>query len=76
MSPSCATPTRQALQVYGRVTSHSGLRVGRNRLIDYLGGLQQLGVNHVAFNLKASRRPATEVLQELAEFVLPAFPSN
>lgn len=55
---------------------HSGLRVGRNRLIDYLGGLQQLGVNHVAFNLKASRRPATEVLQELAEFVLPAFPSN
>jgi hypothetical protein len=48
----------------------------QNRLIDYLGGLQQLGVNHVAFNLKASRRPATEVLQELAEFVLPAFPSN
>jgi len=55
---------------------HSGLRVGRNRLIDYLDDLQQLGVNHVAFNLKASRRPATEVLQELAEFVLPAFPSN
>lgn len=55
---------------------HSGLRVGRNRLIDYLYWLQALGVNHVALNLKASRRPAREVLQELSEYVLPEFPSN
>jgi luciferase-type oxidoreductase len=55
---------------------HSGLRIGRNALVDYLNQLQQLGVHHVAFNLKASRRPAEEVLHELAEHVLPCFPSH
>lgn len=55
---------------------HSGLRVGRNSLIEYLYWLKALGVNHVALNLKASRRPAREVLQELSEYVLPDFPSN
>ncbi|WP_020656647.1 LLM class oxidoreductase [Massilia niastensis] len=55
---------------------HSGIRAGRNTLVDYLAALQKLGVNHVAMNLKASRRPAAEVLQELAEYMLPVFPSN
>jgi luciferase-type oxidoreductase len=55
---------------------HSGMRVGRNRMVDYLARLEELGVNHVALNLKASRRPAEEVIQELAEFVLPHFPSH
>jgi luciferase-type oxidoreductase len=52
---------------------HSGMAAGRNCLIDYLGALQDVGVNHVAFNPKMSRRPFREVLQELAEFVLPNF---
>ena len=55
---------------------HSGIRAGRNAFIGYLTRLQKLGVNHIAMNLKASRRPAKEVLLELAEFVLPLFPSN
>jgi len=55
---------------------HSGLRAGRNAFVDYLTLLQQLGVNHVAMNMKTSRRPAKEVLLELAEHVLPLFPSN
>lgn len=52
---------------------HSGIRAGRNAFIEYLALLQKLGVNHVAMNMKASRRPAKEVLLELAEFVLPHF---
>jgi luciferase-type oxidoreductase len=55
---------------------HAGIRVGRNSFKSYLEYLQAIGVNHVTMNLKASRRPTNEVLQELAEYVLPAFPSN
>jgi luciferase-type oxidoreductase len=47
--------------------------VGRNRLIDLWSMQQEQGVNHVAINLKPSRRPAEEIMQELAEFVLPQF---
>jgi len=53
----------------------AGLRVGRNGLINYLETLQQAGVNHTAFNPKPSRRPFTEILREMAEYVLPHFPS-
>lgn len=52
-----------------------GYRLGRNRLMEELDALARLGVNHVAFNLRHSARPAGDVLQELAEFVLPHFPS-
>jgi len=52
-----------------------GYRLGRHRLLEELDGLAQLGVSHVAFNLRHSVRPARDVLQELAEFVLPHFPS-
>ena len=51
------------------------LRGGRNAYIAFLQHAQALGVNHVAMNLKASRRPAREVLEELAQYVLPIFPS-
>lgn len=37
--------------------------------------LQNAAVNHVALNLKMNRRPVKQVLQELAEYVLPTFPS-
>lgn len=61
---------------YPVVRIHSGIRTGRNSLIQYLEALRGLGVNHVAMNLKASRRPAIEVLEELAQYVLPQFPAN
>lgn len=51
------------------------LRGGRNAFVRFLQQAQALGLNHVAMNLKASRRPAREVLQELAQHVLPHFPS-
>ena len=52
-----------------------GLRTGHRALIDYLGKLKQIGVNHVGLNLKYGKRPADEVVQELGEFVAPHFPS-
>jgi hypothetical protein len=47
--------------------------MGRNALIELWTLQQEQGVNHVALNLKPSRRPVEEVMQELAEFVLPQF---
>lgn len=50
-----------------------GFKGGRNFLVDYLGELKQIGVNHVALSLKNGTRPAHEVVEELAEFVVPHF---
>lgn len=55
------------------VTSPHGMRIGRNRLVELWKTQEEQGVSHVALNLKPSRRPAEEVMQELAEFVLPHF---
>jgi luciferase-type oxidoreductase len=52
-----------------------GMRVGRNALLDLLRRQQDEGVNHVAFNMKPLRRPARDVLDELAAYVLPHFPT-
>ncbi|AOZ02460.1 LLM class oxidoreductase [Cupriavidus sp. USMAHM13] len=52
-----------------------GYRLGRHRLLEELDALARHGANHVAFNLRHSTRPAGEVLEELAEFVLPRYPS-
>ncbi|GAA2966028.1 LLM class oxidoreductase [Actinokineospora diospyrosa] len=54
---------------------HLGFRSGWRHLLDHLGQLRDIGVNHVALNLKYGRRPAPEVLQEIAENVLPHFPT-
>ncbi|WP_334033468.1 LLM class oxidoreductase [Burkholderia gladioli] len=51
-----------------------GIRTGRNALIALWKRQQAQGVSHVALNLKPLRRPAAEVLAELAEYVLPEFP--
>lgn len=53
-----------------------GFRSGRRFLIDYLGALSEIGVNHVGFNLKYGVRPAAEVVQELGEYVVPHFPAH
>lgn len=54
---------------------HLGYRTGRDFLVEHLGRLRDIGVNHVLLNLKYGRRPAPEVLQELAEYVVPEFPA-
>ncbi|MBD2256104.1 LLM class oxidoreductase [Pseudanabaena sp. FACHB-2040] len=52
---------------------HLGYRLGRNRLIDLLQALEVMGVNHVVFNLKYGQRPASEVLEEIGQAVLPHY---
>jgi luciferase-type oxidoreductase len=52
---------------------HLGYRLGRDRLLDHLRALRAIGVGHVMLNLKYGRRPAAEVVDELAEFVVPEF---
>lgn len=49
-----------------------GFRLGRDALVQHLRELRDAGVAHVALNLKPSRRPAAEVLEELGAAVLPA----
>lgn len=50
-----------------------GSRLGRNALLVHLRASKRIGVDHLIFNIKYGKRPADEVLQELAEFVLPEF---
>lgn len=52
---------------------HLGHRLGRNALLVHLRASQRIGVDHLIFNVKYGKRPAGEVLQELAEFVLSEF---
>ena len=54
---------------------HLGFRSGHKFLIEFLKALQEAGVNHVYLNNKYSHRPAEEVIQELAEEVVPHFPA-
>lgn len=53
-----------------------GFRVGRNGLIRILREMEAIGLNHVAFGLKAGSRPAPEVLEELIRYVVPHFPAH
>lgn len=69
-------PTQGALGLRLRHRALEGALAGRNGLIDLLGQWQQAGVNHAALGIQFSQRPAAEVLQELAEYVLPLFPSH
>jgi luciferase-type oxidoreductase len=59
----------------GPTSIHLGFRSGHKFLIEFLNALQEVGVNHVFINNKYSRRPAEEVIQELAEEVVPLFPA-
>lgn len=52
------------------------LRTGRIGLLSLLEEWQAAGVNHAALGLQFSQRPAAEVIQELAEEVLPHFPTH
>lgn len=51
------------------------LRGGRNALIALWREQEHAGVCHVVLNMKQTRRPVTDILDELAEYILPQFPS-
>lgn len=52
---------------------HLGLRLGVNHLNEYLQQLQQIGVNHLALNLRFNAANIEETLERLAKHVLPKF---
>ena len=52
---------------------HLGLRIGVNYLTDYLHRIEDIGVNHVALNLRFNSMDMERTLEHLAEKVLPHF---
>ena len=51
------------------------LKTGRLGLIDLLNEWKDAGVNHAALGIQFSTRPLQDVIDELAEEVLPLFPT-
>ena len=49
------------------------LRGGRHALEDFFARQREAGINHVALNLKPTRRPALDIIAELQEHILPEF---
>lgn len=52
---------------------HLGLRLGANQLKRYLRSRQEIGVNHVALNLRFNRADIETTLKRLADDILPTF---
>ncbi|MFG3590833.1 LLM class oxidoreductase [Streptomyces sp. NPDC047990] len=53
---------------------HQGFSVGRVSFLAMMRAWQDIGIDQLMINFKHSRRPVTEVIDELAEHVLPHFP--
>ena len=53
---------------------HLGFQLGAHHLLAYLKKLEEIGVNHVALNLRFNRADIETTLQRLAQDVLPHFP--
>ena len=51
------------------------LRTGRKGLIQLLEEWQSIGVNHAALGMQFAERPPQEIIEEMAEEVLPLFPT-
>ena len=52
---------------------HLGFRAGTRHLLRYLTAVQEIGVNHVALNLRLNTADIEATMKRLAEDVLPAF---
>lgn len=52
---------------------HLGMRLGTDALRAYLNSVQEIGVNHVALNLRFNRADIETTLRRLADEVLPDF---
>lgn len=55
---------------------HLGIQTGVNALVDYLYQLQDIGVNHLALNLRFNAMEMEKTLEKLAAQVLPHFHIN
>jgi len=52
---------------------HLGFKIGAKYLVDYFNHLQDIGVNHVAVNLRFNAQSIEKTLERLAKQVLPHF---
>ncbi|ESA33659.1 hypothetical protein N836_21040 [Leptolyngbya sp. Heron Island J] len=52
---------------------HLGFRLGVNSLLTYLQSLEQIGINHVALNLRFNQTDTEITLKRLADDILPEF---
>ena len=52
---------------------HLGFSMGANRLRGYLQSRQEIGVNHVALNLRFNEADIEATLRRLADDILPDF---
>ena len=52
---------------------HLGFRSGLNYLRKYLKSIQEIGMNHVALNLRFNQADTEDTLKRIAEDVLPDF---
>lgn len=52
---------------------HLGFRSGTDSLIGYLKSLEEIGLNHVALNLRFNQADIEETMKRLADEVLPEF---
>ncbi len=52
---------------------HLGLRIGAKHLRDYFRFLEQIGVNHIAINLRFNSNPIEQTLEALSNKILPHF---
>ncbi|APD07293.1 alkanal monooxygenase beta chain [Flavobacteriaceae bacterium UJ101] len=55
---------------------HLGFRIGTHYLTEYLNHLQEIGVNHVALNLRFNSMDMDSTLETLAHKVIPHFHIN
>lgn len=55
---------------------HLGFRIGIKPLIDYFHHLQEIGVNHIAINLRFNQQKTEKTLEDLAAKLLPYFHSH
>ena len=52
---------------------HLGLRLGTNYLRDYLKSREEIGINHIALNLRFNQTDIETTLKRLADEILPDF---
>jgi luciferase-type oxidoreductase len=52
-----------------------GYRTGRHGLLRILSSQRAMGINHVSLQLRSRTRSAADMLEELAERVIPEFPA-
>ncbi len=52
---------------------HLGFRIGAKYLVEYLHHLEEIGVNHIALNLRFNTNNIEQTLEQLAAKVLPHF---